>query len=197
MDGVNSIRNATSSPPVRPIALVGLPGSGKSTIGKYLARKFAMEFLDTDNAIEKSEGVSIRNIFDTKGEGTFREIEADTLDRLTRRFNCVISTGGGAVLSEVNRKILASRCDCVYLRATPEDLFNRLKNDRKRPLLQRGNPLDVLRELFSVRDPLYRSIATCTVDTGLPSIHLIVQTISEKLQVINSNAVGPTTSLTR
>ena len=145
-------------------------------------------------AIEKSEGVSIRDIFETKGELAFREIESATLERLTRRFNCVISTGGGAILSEANREILASRCDCVYLRATPEDLFNRLKNDRKRPLLQVGNPSNVLRELFKVRDPLYRSVATCTVDTGLPSIHALVQTISSKLQLIRFEAAEPTRS---
>ena len=171
--------------------MVGLPGSGKSTIGKHLARKLALEFFDTDNVIERSEGVSIRDIFETKGEVVFREVEAATLDRLSRQFNCVISTGGGAVLSAANREILASRCDCVYLRAAPEALFNRLKYDRKRPLLQTGNPLDVLRDLFNVRDPLYRSIATCTVDTGLPSIHFIVQSISEKLQLISFDAGNP------
>ena len=188
---MSSIQNTPTSPSMRPIALVGLPGSGKSTIGKHLARKFALEFFDSDSAIEKSEGVSIRDIFETKGELAFREIESATLERLTRRFNCVISTGGGAILSEANREILASRCDCVYLRATPEDLFNRLKNDRKRPLLQVGNPSNVLRELFKVRDPLYRSVATCTVDTGLPSIHALVQTISSKLQLIRFEAAKP------
>ena len=191
---MSSIQNTPTSPTTRPIALVGLPGSGKSTIGKHLARKFGLEFCDSDSTIEKSEGVSIRDIFETKGELAFREIESATLERLTRRFNCVISTGGGAILSEANREILASRCDCVYLRATPEDLFNRLKNDRKRPLLQVGNPSNVLRELFKVRDPLYRSVATCTVDTGLPSIHALVQTISSKLQLIRFEAAEPTRS---
>lgn len=188
---MSSIQNTPSSPSMRPIALVGLPGSGKSTIGKHLARKFGLEFCDSDSAIEKSEGVSIRDIFETKGELAFREIESATLERLTRRFSCVISTGGGAILSEANREILASRCDCVYLRATPEDLFKRLKNDRKRPLLQVENPSNVLRELFKVRDPLYRSVATCTVDTGLPSIHALVQTISSKLQLIRIEAAEP------
>lgn len=132
--------------------------------------------------------MSIREIFEAKGEAAFRDIESATLERLTLRSNCVISTGGGAVLRKANRDAIASRCHCVYLRAAPEDLFKRLKNDRKRPLLQAGDPLSVLRELYDVRDPLYRSVATCTVDTGIPSIHALVNTISMRLQLVQADA---------
>ena len=149
-----------------------------------MARRFALEFCDSDAAIEKAEGMSIREIFETKGEAAFRDIESATLGRLTLRSNCVISTGGGAVLREANREAIASRCHCVYLRAAPEDLFKRLKNDRKRPLLQTDDPLSILRGLYDVRDPLYRAVATCTVDTGLPSIHALVNTIATKLHLV-------------
>nr|WP_082877014.1 shikimate kinase [Hydrogenophaga crassostreae] len=171
-----------------PIALVGMPGSGKSTIGRLLARRCDFEFFDSDAVIEKAEGYSVRELFERLGEERFRELEALTIDRLTALPNRVISTGGGVVISSSNRDILKTRCHCIYLRSTPEELFRRLKNDRKRPLLQVRDPLEALKQLFLIRDPLYTATANSIVETGHPSVSSLVNTISLQL---NKIGLGP------
>lgn len=163
------------------IALVGLPGSGKSTVGRLLARRCHLDFYDSDAVIEKTEGFSVRDLFAQIGEERFREIEAQTIDRLTSLPNSVISTGGGTVLRASNREALKLRCHCIYLRSSPEDLFRRLKNDRKRPLLQVPDPLGALKQLFIDRDPLYTATATSIIPTGDPSVSSLVSTISSEL----------------
>jgi shikimate kinase len=164
-----------------PIALIGLPGSGKSTIGRHLARKWGLEFCDSDSAIETTEGCTVKEIFARYGEAYFREIEALTIGNLLKNSQRVISTGGGSVLREDTRALLKHHCDCIYLRSSPEDLFRRLKHDRKRPLLQVEDPLGVLRDLFIERDPLYQATASYIVDTGRPSVSALVNTISNLL----------------
>ncbi|MEZ5704512.1 MAG: shikimate kinase [Burkholderiaceae bacterium] len=122
-----------------------------------------------------------QSIFEGLGEARFREIEAKVLEELCSKERCVISTGGGAVLSPSNRTLLKERCICIYLRSNPEELIRRLRNDRKRPLLQVEDPLGVLRELFLQRDQLYEEAASFVVDTGRPSVHAVVNTISRHL----------------
>lgn len=165
------------------IALVGLPGSGKTTVGRQLARRLKLPFVDSDHVIEQRLGCSIREFFDREGEAAFRDVEQTVLDELTAGEPCVLSTGGGAVLRAPNRIHLHQRTRVVYLRATPDDVFRRVKNDRNRPLLQVGDPLQKLKDLFAARDPLYREVAHFTIETGRPSVATLVNMIVMQLDL--------------
>lgn len=165
------------------ITLIGLPGSGKSTVGRQLARRLGLAFSDSDHEIEQRIGCSIREFFEREGEERFRDVEQQTLDELTQRDRLVLSTGGGSVLRAANRTHLHARCQVVYLRSTPEDLFRRIRHDRNRPLLQVADPMARLRELYEVRDPLYRETAHFTVETGRPSVATLVNMIVMQLEL--------------
>jgi len=151
------------------IALVGLPGSGKSTLGRQLAKRLTLPFTDTDQLIEHRLGCSIREFFEREGENAFRDYEQSIIDELTVSQKGVISTGGGCVLRPQNRINLHERCTVVYLRASPEEIYRRLKHDTKRPLLQVSDLPKRLWELFEHRDPLYVEASHFTVDIARPS----------------------------
>ena len=165
------------------VTLVGLPGSGKTTVGRQLARRLQVPFFDSDRDIEERLGCSIRDYFEREGEESFRDIEESTLDQLSREPLGVLSTGGGAVLRSSTRLRLHERAHVIYLKSTPEDLARRLKNDTHRPLLQVGDPLSKLRDLFKVRDPLYRETAHFVVETGRPSLATLVNMIVMQLEL--------------
>jgi shikimate kinase len=165
------------------IVLVGLPGSGKSSVGRRLAQRLGFPFSDSDTIIEQRLGCSIRDYFEREGETAFREVEQSTLAELVLALSGVLATGGGAVLCESNRRALREHSHVIYLRSSPEDLFRRLRHDAKRPLLQVADPLARLREMHSVRDPLYRETAHTIVDTGRPSIVTLVNTIVMQLEL--------------
>lgn len=165
------------------ISLIGLPGSGKSTVGRQLARRLSLPFFDSDHVIEQRIGCSIREFFEREGEVLFRDMEQAVLDELTRGVPCVLSTGGGAVLRPENRACLRERGQVIYLRSTPEEVFRRLRHDRNRPLLQVADPLQRLRDLHTVRDPLYRETAHFVVDTGRPSVASLVNMIVMQLEL--------------
>ncbi|MBX9811721.1 MAG: shikimate kinase, partial [Burkholderiales bacterium] len=152
------------------IFLVGLMGAGKTSVGKILARRLNKTFYDSDHEIERGTGVRIPLIFEIEGESGFRDRESRLLAELVQRRNIVLATGGGAVLSEHNRKLLADHGTVVYLRATVNDLWQRTRHDKNRPLLQADDPLAKLQELFVQRDPLYREIADVIIDTGSQSL---------------------------
>lgn len=168
---------------VASVALVGLPGSGKSTVGRHLARRLAIPFFDSDHVIEQRLGCSIREFFEREGEDRFRDVEQAVLDELTHGPACVLSTGGGSVLRPANRQHLKECCQVVYLRSTPEEVFRRVRHDRNRPLLQVADPLQRLRDLFAVRDPLYRETAHFVVETGRPSVATLVNMIVMQLEL--------------
>jgi shikimate kinase len=168
-------------PPVH-IAFVGLPGSGKSTIGRQLARRWGWPFLDSDQVIEQRIGLSIREFFEREGEEAFRDIEQAVIDELTAGGPCVLSTGGGAVLRPANREHLRERSHAIYLHSLPEDVFRRLRHDRNRPLLQVADPLARLRDLYTLRDPLYRESARLVVETGRPSVPALVHLMASQLE---------------
>jgi shikimate kinase len=165
-------------PPAPSVFLVGLPGAGKSTLGRQLARRLALTFVDTDHVIEARLGCPIREFFEREGEAPFRDLEASVLDELASRPGIVLSTGGGAVLRPANRQVLRQRGWVVYLKSQPNELFRRLRHDTTRPLLQVDDPLKALKALFATRDPLYRETAHHVVETGRPSVSSLVHQIA-------------------
>ncbi len=165
------------------LALIGLPGSGKTTIGRQLARRLRLPFVDSDHVIEQRLGCSIREFFEREGEARFRDLEEQTLDELTQDASCVLSTGGGAILRAANRKHLRERGVVVYLHTAPDDVHRRVKHDRTRPLLQVQDPLQRLRDLYAARDPLYRETAHVVIETGRPSVATLVNTILMQLEL--------------
>ena len=165
------------------VALVGLPGSGKTTIGRQLARRLGLDYVDSDHVIEQRLGCSIRTFFELEGEDSFRDVESAVLDELTQKTGAVISTGGGSVLRELNRLRLRQRCQVVYLNAHPDELFRRLRHDVNRPLLQVADPLTRLRDLHAARDPLYRATAHFIIETGRPSVATLVNMIVMQLEL--------------
>lgn len=166
------------------IALVGLPGSGKSTIGKLLSRRLGLPFVDSDQVIEEKLGCSIRAYWEQHGEEAFRDIEQQVLADLTPPgSDQVLATGGGSVLREVNRQRLRTATYVVYLRTQPEQLLARVRHDRKRPLLQVDDPMARLRSLYELRDPLYRDTAHLTVDTGRPNLQSLVHLVQMQLEL--------------
>ena len=163
------------------IYLVGMMGAGKTTVGRLLARRLKLRFIDSDRELERRCGVKIPLIFDIEGEAGFRAREAQVLAELTALDGVVLGTGGGVVLSEDNRRRLAARGTVVYLRATPEDLYERVRHDRNRPLLATADPLARLRELHAERDPLYRDVADLVVDTGKQTVLALARQLIDKL----------------
>jgi shikimate kinase len=159
------------------LALVGLPGSGKSTVGRQLARRLDLPFVDADQAIEQRLGCAIREFFEREGEERFRDLESETLDDLTRHHPGVLSTGGGVVLRPLNRRILRERTQVFYLRTSPEEIYRRLRHDKVRPLLQVSDPLVRLRDLMAQRDPLYREVAHHIIESPKPTVSGLVQQI--------------------
>ena len=162
---------------------MGLPGSGKTTIGRQLARRLGQPFVDSDHEIEHRLGCSIREFFAREGEDSFRNQEQQVIDELTQTHQGVIATGGGAVLREVNRRHMHERGQVIYLRSTPEDVFRRVRHDTARPLLQVDDPLSRLRTLFDARDPLYREAAHFVIETGRPSVAMLVNMICMQLEL--------------
>lgn len=168
------------------VALVGLPGGGKSTVGRQLAKRIGARFLDSDTVLEERIGMPIRQFFEQFGEAAFRDHEEAVIDSLTSDAQggaLVLATGGGALLRPVNRERLKARTTVVYLRSTPEELYRRLRHDTQRPLLQVADPLAKLRELYEQRHPLYEQTAHYSVDTGRPSVATLVNMIMMQLEV--------------
>jgi shikimate kinase len=165
------------------ISLVGMPGVGKSTVGRQLARQLGLPFFDSDHEIEAHIGMSIRAYFELHGEPAFRDLETQTIERLAWGTSCVLATGGGAPLREQNRAILREHTHVIYLRSTPEDLFRRLRHDTTRPLLQVKDPLKRLRDLFRERDPIYLRTAHFVIETGRPSVPALLQMILMQLEL--------------
>jgi shikimate kinase len=157
-------------------------GAGKTTVGRLLARRLKLRFIDSDHAIEERCGVKIPVIFEIEGEAGFRARESQAVVELTALDGIVLATGGGAVLGASNRERLAARGTVVYLRAKPEDLYERVRHDRNRPLLATPDPLARMRELFAERDPLYLEVADVVVDTGAQSVQVLARMLLEKLE---------------
>jgi len=150
--------------------LVGLPGAGKSTLGRQLARRLGKTFVDADAELERKLGVSIATIFEIEGEASFRDREEAALVELAALSDIVLATGGGVVIRAANRERLKANGTVVYLHAQPEALRERTRRSRHRPLLNTADPAARLAELYVARDPLYREVADCVVESGRDEI---------------------------
>jgi len=150
---------------VNHLILVGPMGAGKSTIGRLLAKALNRSFKDSDQEIEQRSGVDIPWIFEKEGEQGFRARETAMLAELCQQDNLVLATGGGAILSAENRALLQSSGFVIYLCIPVAEQLKRTAQNRSRPLLNQGNPEQVLEQLMSVRDPLYRQVANLTIET--------------------------------
>jgi 3-dehydroquinate synthase len=168
------------------IFLVGLMGAGKTTIGRLLARRLNMAFMDSDHEIEARTGASIPWIFEIEGEPSFRRREADMIRELTAQCGIVLATGGGAVLNPESRALLAERGTVIYLRASVGSILQRTSHDKNRPLLQTADPRRKLEDLTAQREPLYREIADLVIDTGRPNVQSMVQTILDQVAALNA-----------
>lgn len=164
------------------LILVGPMGAGKSTIGRLLAKELHLDFKDSDKEIEQRCGANIPWIFDVEGEVGFREREQAMLAELCASSGMVIATGGGAVLREVNRSTLKSGGKVIYLHASVDQQIARTARDKNRPLLQKPNPGQILRDLMAQRDPLYREVADVVVETDERPPRLVVLEILDRLR---------------
>lgn len=163
------------------IALIGMMGAGKTTISKLLIQKlFGFIFVDTDEEIVKRENMSINDIFSLKGEDYFRKIESEILSLVLSNDNQIISTGGGIVKSKNNLENLKEKSKVFYLRASVDTLYNRVKNNTERPLLNNSDMFKKIVSLLDERKILYEQ-AHFIVDTDEKSSDIVVQEIIEKL----------------
>lgn len=156
-------------------------GAGKSTIGRQLARRFNLEFYDSDKTIEARTGVPIPTIFEMEGEQGFRDREEQVIAELSQLPGIVLATGGGSILRPSNRLALQAAGKVVYLHASAEQLYNRIHHDKNRPLMQTENPLQTLRSLLQARETYYLEVADLIVPTGKQKVAHIVNLISQKL----------------
>jgi 3-dehydroquinate synthase len=158
-------------------------GSGKTTVGRALAKKLNKRFVDSDHEIELRTGASIPLIFEIEGEASFRQREAEVIRELTAQQDIVLATGGGAILDPNSRAHLKSRGTVVYLRTGVNNILQRTGHDKNRPLLQTADPRKRLEEIAHQREPFYREVAHITVETGRPNVQWLVQTILAQLDL--------------
>ena len=161
------------------IYLIGLMGSGKTTLGKSLAKKLNRPFIDTDQLIEQKSGVDVSMIFEFEGEIGFRERETKLLSEIALKKDHIVSTGGGIILSKYNRDIIAKSGIIFYLKTQPAELFIRLQNDKTRPLLQGTNLKEKLTKIYAERCTLYEMTADYIIETKNKKISQILTNIEE------------------
>jgi shikimate kinase len=165
----------------RNIFLIGPTGSGKTAVGKQLARETGLRFLDSDLEIEKRTGVEVGYIFEKEGERRFRERESEMIRELTAMDGIVLATGGGAILARENREQLAANGVVVYLKTEVNEQLKRTGRSRKRPLLNRRNPREVLETMATERTPLYEEIADLEIDTNNQRVRRVAEQLREML----------------
>ena len=168
-----------------------MPGCGKSTIGRLLARRLQLDFVDADQRIEQHLGCTIRSYFDSHGEEAFRDVEQNVLaELLAGGAHGVLATGGGAVLKPENRVALREGCTVFYLHAAPEDIARRLRGDTVRPLLQGVDALQRLQALQKVRGPLYREVAHYVLDTQRNNPTQVARKICMQVDLAGLSGLG-------
>jgi shikimate kinase len=168
----------------KPIVLVGMMGAGKSTVGTRLAKKLRVQFYDTDNLVQEMAGCSIDDIFKYAGEDFFRDKERQVVEDLLSLNNCVISTGGGAFIDPVNRKLIKEKSISIWLRADYDTILERVSRRNTRPTLRTDNKADLVDQLIKERYPLYEEADLC-VNSGDGPHMIIVDDIIEKISKLN------------
>lgn len=163
------------------VFLVGPMGAGKTTVGRLLGELLRKDFFDSDAEIEKATGADIPWIFDVEGEAGFRKRERKMIDFLTSKENIVLATGGGSVTAEESRRMLRERGDVVYLRASIDQQIRRMSGDNSRPLLQVENRETKIRQLFAIRDPLYKEVSDISIETNGRNARFIAKEIQRQL----------------
>lgn len=169
------------------LILVGMMGSGKTTMGRALAKHLGKAFVDSDEEIQKRTGVTIPYIFDIEGEAGFRQRESAAIGDLVGRDNMVLATGGGAVLAQQNRAMLQQNGIVIYLKTGVHDLWQRTRHDRNRPLLQTADPHAKLTELHQQRDPLYQQVADIVIQSGKQSAHALMLHLVDEIETFGKN----------
>jgi len=162
--------------------LVGMPGCGKSTLGRLLARRLDKVFYDADVELERRLGVSIPVIFELEGEAGFRDREEAVLADLVAHSNVIVSTGGGVILRPENRERLKLGGTVLYLHATPETLWERTRHSKHRPLLQAPDPHARIQELYAMRDVLYREVADLVVESDREQVNRLAHRLEQQLR---------------
>jgi shikimate kinase len=160
--------------------LVGLMGAGKTTLGRQLARRLDKRFVDADHELEARLGVTIPTIFEIEGEAGFRDREEAIINELTKMSGVVLATGGGAVLRAESRSRLREYGTVLYLHAEPETLWQRLRNSKHRPMLQAADPRNRLVELYQLRDPLYREVASHVIESDRDAVMRFVRWLDQE-----------------
>jgi shikimate kinase len=160
------------------IYLIGFMGAGKTSVGRILAEKLRLEYCDLDELIEAECGKTISSIFSDHGEAFFRELESKTLRSVSQNGGQIVATGGGVVLRQSNWKIMKEEGITIYLKASPDVLWSRIKNDTSRPLLQVEKPFEKVRELLSFRMPLYEKA------------DIVIETENKSPENIADNIIG-------
>lgn len=168
------------------IILVGPMGSGKSAVGRMLARRLGLELVDSDAEIESRTGVDVPYIFEREGEAGFRAREAEIIDDITRRDGVLVATGGGAVLDPRTRERLRSRGCVVYLRTSVDQQLARTRRNSQRPLLMNPDPRGTLEQLMHQRAALYEEVADVTVDTDGRRVGTVVEEVLRRLEAARS-----------
>ena len=163
------------------IFLIGFMGTGKTTIANALKRKYDMQVVDMDAEIEKEQQMAISDIFSSKGEEYFRDLETQLIKDLQSKDNVVISCGGGAVLREENVTEMKKSGKIVLLNATPETILERVKNSHNRPLLEGNKNVDFIRELMSKREDKYNAAAEITVSVDNRDVDEIADEVYRKV----------------
>lgn len=162
------------------IVLTGFMGAGKSVVGRKLAERLGLGVVDTDDVIEEESGMEISEIFSRFGETRFRELESEAVQKVASLENSVIVTGGGVVLKAENITTLKKNGSIVYLRASPEAIYNRVKDETHRPLLQVADPPGRIRELLEQRTPFYAN-NDIEIDTTNLSVDEVVEEIVKRI----------------
>jgi shikimate kinase len=163
------------------VFLVGPPGSGKSTVGKFVAAHLNAQFFDLDEVIKERAGADIPWIFDVEGESGFRDREEAVVSDFCAQENVVVATGGGVIIRDKNRATMKAHCTVVYLSATLDTLVARTAGKDKRPLLAGKDPRPILAQMLEVRGPLYEEVADVTVVSTGGSAKKLAAVIVDKL----------------
>ena len=166
------------------IILIGPMGAGKTTLGKIIANKYRLTFKDCDKEIEQIAGVQIPMIFEYEGEQGFRKRESAVLKNLCEQDGLLVATGGGAILSPENQKIMRSKGIIIFLNATVDTQYYRTKKDTNRPLLKDSNPKEKLAKLFKTRLPIYQDLADITINANRNNIKTVINDITQQVDAL-------------